>query len=391
MELFKASNQWSQRPADERFWTLEEMIAACRHYREIAVEASVPYRDLRVEADGGDVRLVGKKGIPAKLTHWSFGQICQRASAPAGYLRDLPATLAVQNINHGLAKLGKAEGDEAAKLMFHRNGEMLLRCAMTPTYSRIWNHEILERLARALPKGWQVPPARPAGIDGERVRVATDADVLRLKKGGLSINVGDKIAPAGLYASDHDCFVFMVNEDAAIDDGNGHGLGRGFFLWNSEVGASSFGVTTFLYDAVCGNHIVWGARDVAELRVRHVGKADDKAFRGLSAELVRYADESASDMEAQIVAARRFELGATKDEVIDAVLGLAAKKKIQGLTRTVVDESYDLAAASPRYGSPRAIWGMVNGITEASQKTAHADARVKLDRAAGKLLEVVEF
>jgi len=38
--------------------------------------------------DEGDVKLVGKIGNQAKLTHWAFGQLCNRAMAsPAGYLR----------------------------------------------------------------------------------------------------------------------------------------------------------------------------------------------------------------------------------------------------------------------------------------------------------------
>jgi hypothetical protein len=32
MELFKASRQWSQRPADERFSSLEAMDEACYAY-----------------------------------------------------------------------------------------------------------------------------------------------------------------------------------------------------------------------------------------------------------------------------------------------------------------------------------------------------------------------
>ena len=44
------------------------------------------------------------------------------------------------------------------------------------------------------------------------------------------------IAPAGIYASDHDMFAFLVNEEYRIDDGSDGGLARGFFVQNSEVG-----------------------------------------------------------------------------------------------------------------------------------------------------------
>ena len=387
MELFKASNQWSTRPADERFWDLDEMAQKCAEYKASAVESTVKFGEVRVEADKGEVKIVGKKGTPARLTNWAFGQLCQRADAPPSYLRELPATLAAQNLNHGLSRIDQ-KTDEAAKLLFHKNGDFVLRAATSPSYSRIWNGDIISRLAGNLPDGWVVPPARPAGIENERTRIATASDVLRLQKGGLSVKVGDKIAPAGLYASDHDMFVFMVNEEKTVNDGTGHDLGRGFFMWNSEVGAASFGIMTFLYDAICGNHIVWGAKGVQELRIRHVGEAGPKAFRGIRAELIKYADDSVSDVEAKIVRARRFEFGQTKDEAVAAAFKAIARTGGAWLSKKKLEEAHDVAELRGRYGSPRSAWGLVNGLTELSQKSEHTDARVALDRAAGKIMEI---
>jgi hypothetical protein len=42
------------------------------------------------------------------------------------------------------------------------------------------------------------------------------------------------------------------------------------------VGAASFGLMTFLFRAVCGNHIVWGAEDVKALKIRHNGLAPER-------------------------------------------------------------------------------------------------------------------
>lgn len=387
MELFKASNQWSTRPADERFWDLTEMYEKCQAYKASACESTVKFGDVRVEAEKGEVKIVGKAGVPARLTNWSFGQLCQRADAPAGYLRELPATLAAQNLNHGLSRIS-SDRDEVAKLLFHKNGDYVVRAATSTGYSRVWNSDIVSKLAVNLPAGWVVPPARPAGIENERTRIATSADVLRLHKAGLSIKVGDKIAPAGLYASDHDMFVFMVNEDKTVNDGTGHDLGRGFFMWNSEVGAASFGIMTFLYDAICGNHIVWGAKGVQELRVRHVGEAGTKAFRGIRAELIKYADDSVSDVEARIKAARRFEFGATKEDAISQAFKLISRSGGAWISRKKLEEAHDIAEMRGRYGSPRSAWGFVNGLTELSQKSEHTDQRVAIDRAAGKIMEI---
>lgn len=384
MELFKASNQWSTRPEDERFATLDDLHVAVTGYRKTAGDATVPFNSLRVEAADGEVKLVGKMNNPARLTHWSFGQLSTAVGAPANYMRGLPATLAAQNINHGLAK---TQDRTDRQLLFHTNGSLLLRAITSDRYTRIWNSDITQRLLRLPEQGWQVPPARPALDNQKGTRKATAADVLRSNSygGGLSINIGDDIAPAGLYASDHDMFVFMVNDDRRISEpGNPDGLARGFFVSNSEVGAASFKILRFLYRNVCGNHIVWGAQQVNELSIKHIGSADDKAFNEITVQLRKYADDSAGEEEARIKKAATFVLGATKDEVLDRLFGI---KKI-GIGRATLNAAYDLTDKIEIDGNPRTAWGMAQGLTRISQESPYADERVAADRAAGRVLSI---
>lgn len=384
MDLFKANNQWSTRPADERFGSIPEMYAACRHYADNARVARTPYAELRVESDNNEIQLAGKSGQFAKLTHWAFGQMAQLVAAPAGYLRSLPATLAAQNLNWGLKNRTAEQNSGTAQLLFHSNGSLLLRAVTSPIYKRIWNWEIAQRLHDLQGSGWKVPPARPALPDQPGTRPATEQDVLRLRESGLSIKVGDPIAPAGLYASDHDMFAFMVNEENRIEDGTDQGLGRGFFVENSEVGDSAFRLTTFLYRFICGNHIVWGAKDVREISIRHVGDANGIAWNKLALMVRRYAESSASDLEAKIAAARRYEIAAKKEDVIDRLFGL----KIG--TRKVLEAAYETAEKhSDTDGSPRSAWGFAQGMTRVSQESAYADKRVEIDRSAAKVLEIV--
>lgn len=392
MNLYKASNQWSTRPNDERFGTLAELHEAVSGYRSSAAEATITVPELRVQANGGEVELVGRASTPARLTHWSFGQLSASIGAPASYLRALPATLAAQNLNHGLSKLptsraGNDTTDAAKRLLLHRNGSLLVRAITGVGYTRIWNSDITGRLFPLLEQGWQVPPARPARADQPGVRPATEADVLRAGQiAGLSIKVGDPIAPAGLYASDHDLFVFLVdNEHRISEPGNPDGLARGFFVTNSEVGAASFTLTRFLYRAVCGNHIVWDAKQVTEIRLRHVGRADDRAFEEVRGSVIRYANESASEDEARIKRAAEFSLAATKDEVLDRLFAV----KGLGLSRKQLDAAYELTVEhEPVSVNPNSAWGVAQGLTRLSQSTPFADERVAIDRAAGKVLSI---
>jgi hypothetical protein len=395
MELFKATKQWSERPMDERFWTLREMKDACQNYRMNAATSTVEYGDLRVQAKDGDISLVGRHDVPAALTHYAMGQISARVKAPAEYLRRLPATLAAQNLNHGLAN--QRDPADKAKLLLHRNGDgMLVRCMTGIGYSRIWNDEIANRLTEFEQYGWRLPPARPPmGYKGG-TRIATDADCLG-SSGVLSVKPGDVIAPAGAYASDRDMFVFMVNEDADLNNPlcDSAPLQRGFFLWNSEVGDKSFGVMSFLYDTVCGNHIVWGAKDVKEIRIRHVGLARNKAFHKMRIKLSQYCNSSVADDNAKIARAQSYDIATNskssdniKKRVVDELLGFARKKHLTTVNERLLSAAYDVSEQNPRYGSPRTPWGIVQGLTELSQSANHASRRVGLDRDAGKLLEI---
>lgn len=374
MELMKASHQWSTRPADERFWTVQELHNACIAHREAAVTGTIDVSSLRAESRNGEIAVVGKNQS-AIVTHWAMGQLSARANAPAGYLRTLPTELAVRNLNYGLEH---ASGDKTAKLLLHRNGGFFARAITSEKYTRVWNSDITRRLLGFENDGWKVAPAYPTGIDGEKTRIATIED----EKLSLTIKAGQTIAAAGLYASFEDMFAFMLHPERVIVDGTEGGLIRGFLVWNSEVGKSVFGVQTFYFRGACGNHIIWNASKVKEISVRHVGNADERAFDGLSVELKRYADESASDDEAKIRYAKTFVLkGKTKEEVVDFIFN----QKI--LTRKDAVKAYD--ATMPDVDGPAyTAWGFAQGITRMSQLSPNADTRTELDRAAGKVLDI---
>lgn len=391
MQIMKASNQWATRPAEERFWDLGELHAHCKAVHAQAAESTVALGDIRVEADNADLKLVGKQNVPATISHFAFGQLAARVKAPAGYLRGLPPTLAAQNLNHGLKELGAAS-DTKSRLLLHRNGSLVLRAATSEKYSRVWNDELVGRVMEVLPDGWRAPPARPAGKANERTRTATADDTVRLSQHlGLAVKEGDTIAPAGLYASDKDMFMFLINENDPISDGTAHPLFRGMMLWNSEVGDMSLGGMAFLLKGVCGNLIVHGATDVFEFNFRHVGKVQSRTNSALELELKRYSESSANEQQAVIQKAKVKVLGATKEEVVDAVLGFARTKKLPGLTEGFVNQAYETAERhADWYGvGPKTVYGMVNGLTEISQKTtSHTDDRMAIDKAAGRLMEL---
>jgi len=378
-DLHAASSQWAARPADERFWTLRDMRIACDVARANSVGARVRFNELRAGFTPDDeLTIAGPTGQAARFTHYAFGQFCGAVGAPAGYLRELPAVTAADCLNVGISNRADALDRD---LLFHRNGGLSLRACLSARYDRVWDNDVCGMLEQLT--GWR-PPAglAPAGYHGP-TRQATAADIL---PGQINIGEGCTIAPSGLYASDHDMFAFLVAPDRVISDGAGGSLMRGIFVRNSEVGDAALSVTFFLMQAVCGNHIVWNATGMHEIRVRHLGEGTlRRAFRGFSAELRKYHDAAAEE-EKGIVAARKLVLGNTKDEVLDALAKYAKTHSIP-LSRPRFAEAYDVAEKhSDWYGDPRTLWANVAGLTHASQTTGFTDDRSIVDRAAGKLM-----
>lgn len=359
MELFHASQQWATRPADERFTSVRQLHDVTKAYAEVARTKEVPFRELRADVVNNEVQLVGKLGVPAKLTHWAFGQLAQRANAPASYLRELPPTLAVQNLNHGLAKRQDTQGAENAQLLFHPNGGLLLRAILTENYERIWNYEVCERLLDLESKGWTAGHAT----------YSTTPD-------------------RALYASDHDMFAFMMMENQYIEQpiksarGESAPLYKGLIIGNGEVGDRSLWAMRFFMNGVCGNHIIWGATEVKELRFKHVGSVRERMMT-MMVEARSWANESTAEESQRLAKAATTQIAATKEQVLDAIFG----KRNVGLTRKAIEGGYD-ACLPDVDGDPKTVWGMVQGLTRYSQTLPYAEARQDVDRKAGKLMEV---
>jgi hypothetical protein len=354
--LTQANAQWSRRPADERFGSIADMDRAARAFKTSAMVEDIKAKALRVAAAGDNLFLETDNTAPAVMTNWSFHQLANRAGAPSAYLKNLPATIAADCLNHGLAQV--EDDDRGAQLLLGRTGgSPIARAITSDKYSRIWNADIIVRLLDLEANGpWQ--PA-PAAFDGSR----------------------------GLYLGDRDMFAFLVdNERRIFERGPGGGLSRGFFVSNSEVGDAAFKIMTFFYEFVCGNHRIWGAQGIAEAKIFHIGHdQSSKAFEMMAVEVKKYAEASSSEDELMVERCRRYVIGAKKEDVLDAIF----KLKIGGLTKSVATQAYDLAEQRVDwYGAPNTAWGYAGGLTEIARDLPNASDRHQLDLAATKIMEM---
>lgn len=382
LTAMSASDQWASRPPDQRFWSVEECLAAAQAQKLRAQTSDAQFGELRVEAHEGSLVLTRGR-LPLELTNWSFGQLAGRVQAPAGFLRELPATLAAQVLNHRLAAAGKgAEGREGLHLLVDKGtaGELPYARAITSqVYGRVWDEEVLRGCLALRDRGWKVPPARPSGQAGERTRRAEQADLVAAGNLGLSVREGDMIAPAGVYRSDRDLWVIMIG-DEPISDGTPYPLFRMIVTRNSEVGGGSWETTFGYLKGICGNHILHGLTDLKTVRTRHVGAARQRVAR-LGAEVRGYAQLSGRATEARILEAKAKVLAPDVQKVAE----LLFEKRVA--SREVAKQA--LAAAVEHedwYGDPRSAWAVAQGMAEVSQREGWQGERAEVDKAAAKVL-----
>lgn len=378
--LMQASNEWMNRPADERFVSLPELYNKVHNARVNSVQRTVSTRQIEVQPHSADplrgITVEGQDGM-IDPTHWSFGQLASLAGAPAAYLRKLPAPIVADAMNYGLRFNRDAEevkllattqsvvGDGVNGMLDEISGDSIishtsLRAATGPNYGRIWNDQIvgalMDRFGDGVNGDFKVP-----GEFGKDVPITRENTTI--------------------YGSDRDIFVFLADEKNRIEmsnrrDGKPGSLARGFFVWNSEEGSKSIGAAFFLFDFVCMNRIVWGVQEFKEIRLRHTAGAPDRWLEEIKPVLLEYQNASAVPIEQTIKEAQQKRV----DDDLNAFL---AKRFTKSESRAIQQ------AHLREEGRPiETLWDATTAVTAHAKTIPHQDARVDMERKGGNLLDL---
>lgn len=385
-----AAREYARRPADEKFPTLAALVNHCAAEKAHTLEKNYNLRDLAfvptVIGTGGqqtadrttdpakaEVQIESPRGR-AKLTHWSFGQLCRDLETPAGFLRDgVPAALAADVLNYRItqAPAGKSinalirAGAALVDAGLTADGtpareQAIIRAATSDSYGRVWDADLYGQIARTFGNDpqWELPPTWEGGADGPR---------------------------SGAYRGDRDSFLILTNGGSIVIDpsistgGDGGSLYRGIMVRNSEVGAASVVIETILFRYICGNHMLWGAVYDKQFRRRHVGaKVLRDTIRTINQTARDWSNRPASQDEAIIKGLIALELAATKDAVIDELRTI-------GATREQAEAAYAKCERTEN-ASPRSYWGAAQGLTRMSQECPYQDGRYLLDQLAAAVL-----
>lgn len=386
-ELMSAHNQWARRRPDERFASLTAMLGAAQRKFERSREHAMRTGSIKVEADNNNgLTFVGSHG-EATPSNYAFKQFCNRVGFLPSAAETLNADLVAKCLNYRIGETDKrddGEGNTQFLVEDGDHGEKTIRAATSDSYARFHDKDFIPTLMDLENRGWRVPPCRPVFEGQPGTRPATADEVGMWGKGGVQIKEGDPIAPGNIYMGDRDMFVLMANPERSTDDGGGHALMRGIMASNSEVGARSLKLTTFLMQSVCGNAIIWGAQDIVEVSYRHIGKARARIKEALGN--LKIGDQDNWERELSVINwMRKNKLGDTKEAVIENVYGQRIDNLItKGLIGNAIDNAIRHDSDD---GSPYTWYGFANALTRYSQTMPNMDTRMGIDTAAGKIFD----
>jgi hypothetical protein len=374
--LNEASSNLFNRPPDEHFGSMQEIMDhatnAMNRSREVVVDQDKLYfcnthNDIGLVVDQDDTGMV----FP---NNYMLTQFATEAGIPMKSLNrlsedgDLDLTVKVLN------KLMARQGDERKLFIESQNDAGDIGRSVNGTgYTRLYDAVALGEVNRwLLPVGYI--PALPTMNTDEQQN-----------------NIMGNNKPA-LFRGDRDTFCFFYHSDDSPSDDLG-GMRQGIMVWNSEVGAKSFGWSTFYFRDMCANFLIWGASNQQTRKFVHRGNIwDAKRWGEFQLDIQRLYEESekrrGKDLEVFAKAAQTAFAG--DGSATDANKSLAKeylnnKFRLSGKRAEAIVK----AALNPVNGGDLSVWSIVNGVTWDSKETTRVSQMVGDSAVVSKILATV--
>jgi len=345
--LTRASQELFRRRPDECFESLAALAEHCRTQQERSEEIWRPPQALDTWPIAAN-RLLLTAGSPEKagndggyeMNDWSFSQLCRLAGVGKETVNRLSADTAAKVFRETLPQGGKP------LQLFTEGGS--LRSIHAASYTRLHNTHVLSVIQE----------------------FATDFEPPQKGVNGAT----------GLYGGEQDMFCFLIDPLGWTEIG-GEAFAPGFFIWNSEVGCRSVGIETFWFQAVCQNHIVWDATEVAEFSRKHTANVGDalREIRRIIEALASKRDERRDGFAKVIRNAMEIKLGDDAEEVAKVL----ARHTIP---RSLAKQALAIASEQGRF----TIFALVDALTRLCRELQNAGDRMEADQKAAQLLELAK-
>ena len=377
------ANNWANRPADERFISLTDLIDVKKNKHNLMTGGLVDVKtsNFKVSAEetGTDLKQ-GKifieykdettnKWFKTEPTNWAFNQVSSLGKAPSSYLRTLPATLSAENIFWGISQNRNRQFVKPYAAVPGAAAEGTLHAMTGPDYGRIYDYEVATSVKEAI---YNTDFKVPGALTGN--------------------NTYDPFVPVTaatttLFASDRDIFLFLVDdlnpiEVGKLKNGDPDLMFIGFYVSNSEVGAKSFRLGTMYLRGICMNRCLWGVENFQEIKINHTKFALDRFRDEVAPALKVYSSGNSNDLIEGVQKAKAQKIAENDQEMLEYFqkrVGLSQRMSQQALDRHLEEEQEPA----------RTTWDAVQSITAIARDIPHQDNRFELEKKAGQLLDKI--
>lgn len=150
-----------------------------------------------------------------------------------------------------------------------------------------------------------------------------------------------------------------------------------YFVFNSKVGKRSVGISTFWFQSVCANHIVWNATELTDFTRKHTGSVYEAIgdIRRIIETLVKKRDERKDGFARVIRKAMDERLGSDAEEVAKVLAKV-------GVSRQLAKQALEIAKEEGRF----TIFALVDALTRLARELPNGGDRTEADQKAGSLL-----
>lgn len=362
-----AANQLANRPRDEHFESFQHLRDAARTDMNNSKTAKTTTHNLEVVPSAGGLRISNRSSsndASYEFTNHSFGKLCTMAGAPKSFLLEkLTPQTAASCINESLRRQPDSEIQVMLGSVTNAAGhtsDPKLRAITGPSYCRVWDSELLDQVHEwLLPNGFT--PALPT--------INTNAQ---------RENIHGNNKPC-LFRGDRNSFAFYMTDK--VDKGHGdRPVRRGFLHANSEVGQKAVWSRRFVFDDMCANFLIWGAKAVKTQRLVHRGDSSWKLIRKFRDELRRCSPT---------LVETELELLRNADKVIFAKSQEDAVKRLTkqfSLTKAFAEQALEWAEHQENDGLQAMSHAWIgNGVTSAAKVTGNADSLVEMATIGGDI------
>jgi hypothetical protein len=363
-----------RRPADANYGSMRSLLDVAEEEKNQSRVIKVNGSDVSFSAQDGQfhIDVEGQDSLP--LTNYSMTQVAGMAKIQTVILERLHKAGRDDLVVDNLKTLFPNRRAETKFILIrdHYDGlggiNSVSRAVNGSAYSRLWDYEVFAEMEDFLMTRGFTPMLPDIQSDGMRC--------------GLMHGLN-----TGLFRGDQCSFGFFFATDEL--EGNSENLGGltpGMMVWNSEVGARSFGFHTFYYHAASGSIIIWTPANHKRKRFVHRGNIK-KAFKEYVATLEDVADNFQTHYTDDL---KTFETASVIPFAEDD--GTAIQRLHKIFNMSVVNAKAAVRAARLRqnsYGLPLSVWNIALGIAWEAGQTGRAESLVDDTLVATKMMRVL--